>query len=106
MAATFGVGSLPSGASAPANTAVKTTSVKESVETYQYRDETGVTKKLIAGKLKTTEVTLDVIGSPSLAAVAAGAFAEGTLKMVGAKITESNEGAPEGSVTFKGFATA
>ena len=75
MAATFGVGSLPSGASAPANTAVKTTSVKESVETYQYRDETGVTKKLIAGKLKTTEVTLDVIGSPSLAAVAAGAFA-------------------------------
>ena len=47
-----------------------------------------------------------MIGSPSLAAVAAGAFAEGTLKMVSAKITESNEGAPEGSVTFKGFATA
>jgi hypothetical protein len=106
MAATFGVGSLPSGASAPANTAVKTASIKESVETYPYRDETGVTKKLIAGKLKTTEVTLDVIGSPSLAAVAAGTFAEGTLKMVSAKITESNEGAPEGSVTFKGFATA
>jgi hypothetical protein len=106
MAATFGVGSLPSGASAPANTAVKTASIKESVETYPYRDETGVTKKLIAGKLKTTEVTLDVIGSPSLAAVAAGAFSEGTLKMVSAKITESNEGAPEGSVTFKGFATA
>ena len=106
MAATFGVGSLPSGASAPANTAVKTASIKESVETYPYRDETGVTKKLIAGKLKTTEVTLDVIGSPSRAAVAAGAFAEGTLKMVSAKITESNEGAPEGSVTFKGFASA
>lgn len=106
MAATFGVGSLPSGSSAPANTAVKTANIKESVETYQYRDETGVTKKLIAGKLKTTEVTLDVIGSPSLAAVAAGGFAEGTLKMISAKISESNEGAPEGSVTFKGFATA
>ena len=44
MAATFGVGTLPTGATAPANTAVKTASIKESVETYQYRDETGVTK--------------------------------------------------------------
>lgn len=105
MPATFGIGSLPSGASAPSDTAVKTATTKESVDTYNYRDETGVTKKLLAGKLKTTEVTLDVIGSPSLAAVAAGAFAEGTLKMVSAKISESNDGAPEGTVTYKGYET-
>lgn len=103
MSANFGVGTLPSGASAPADTAVKTASIKESVETYQYRDETGVTKKLLPGKLKTKEVTLDLIGSPSLAAVVAGNFTEGTMKMMSAKITESNEGAPEGSVTFKSF---
>lgn len=103
MPATFGIGSLPSGASAPNDTAVKSATTKESVDTYNYRDETGVTKRLLAGKLKTTEVTLDVIGSPSLAAVAAGPFGEGTLKMVSAKISESNDSAPEGTVTYKGY---
>ena len=105
MAASFGVGTLPTGAAAPQDTAVKTCTTKESVETYPYRDENGITKKLLAGKLKTTEVTLDLVGSPSLAAVVAGDFTEGTLKQVSAKLSQSNEGAPEGSVTFKAYET-
>ena len=105
MPITFGVGTLPLSIMAPTDTVIKSMSVKESIDTYQYRDETGVTKKLISGNLITKEVTLEVLGKPSLADVAASQIlAVDTKEQVSAKFTQNNEGMPEGSVTFKAFA--
>jgi len=105
MAATFGAGTVPSGAAVAQDGLLRSHSTKESVETYPYRDGTGETKEFLPGKLKTTEVTVEFFGAADLSAVSAGAFTGGTLKMVSAKTTESNEGAPEGTHTYKAFAT-
>jgi hypothetical protein len=104
MAVTFGVGTLPLSITAPTDTVIKSMSVKESIDTYQYRDETGITKKLIPGNLITKEVTLEVLGKPALADVAATEIlAVDTKEQVSAKFTQNNEGMTEGSVTFKAF---
>jgi hypothetical protein len=105
MAATFGAGTVPSGAAVGTDGLLRSHSTKESCETYNYRDGTGETKEFLPGKLLTKEVSVDFYGSADLSAAAAGAFTAGTLKMVSAKTTESNEGAPEGTHTYKTFST-
>jgi len=104
MAATFGA-TLPDGTAVGSDGLLRSHSTKESVETFNYRDETGETKELLSGKLKTTEVTVEFFGAATLASVIAGAFTEDTLKMVSAKTSESNEGVPEGTHTYKSYST-
>jgi hypothetical protein len=86
----------------PADGLIRSVSTKESVETYSYRDATGVTKVLLPGKVKTTEKTAEFYGNPSLS-LTAGAFASGTAKLVASKVSQSNEGVPEGSQTTKAY---
>jgi hypothetical protein len=104
MAATFGA-TLPSNTVVGTDGLLRSVSTKESVETYPYRDGTGETKKFLPGNLTTTEVTVEFFGAADLSAVTAGAFTSNTLKMVSAKTTESNEGVPEGTHTYKAFVT-
>ena len=90
------------GASVPADCVLKSTSVKESVETYTYRDASGTTVKAIPGKMVTSECTLEVIGSAPLT-ITAGAFASGTYKQISVKVTEGNIEFPASSLVFKKF---
>ena len=105
MAATFGAGSLPGGPAVGSDGLLRSHSTKESCETYSYRDGTGETKEFLPGALLTKEVSVEFYGSANLSGVAAGAFTAGTLKMVSAKVSESNEGAPEGTHTYKTYST-
>lgn len=102
MPATFGAGTLPTGMTLPTDGLIRSVSTKESVETFSYRDATGVTKVLLPGKLKTTEKTAEFYGAPSLT-LTAGAFASGTAKLVASKLSQNNEGVPEGSQTTKTY---
>jgi hypothetical protein len=103
MAATFAISSLPSGTSAPADCAIQSVETKESVDKSTYRDGTGVTVGAIPHKLKTTEVTLEFKGKVPLSGVTAGAFTEGTLKLVGAKFSETVDDVPSGTQTYKTY---
>jgi hypothetical protein len=105
MPATFGAGTVPAGTAVGAEGILRSVTTKESVDTSNYRDGTGETKWLLANKLKTTEVTVEFYGNANLAGVSAGAFTDGSLKMVAAKVTESNEGPPEGTHTYKSYTT-
>lgn len=93
---------MPTGMTLPGDGLLRSVSKKESVETYSYRDASGVTKVLLPGKVKTTETTAEFYGSPSLS-LSAGSFSAGTAKLVAAKVSETNEGVPEGSFTTKTF---
>ena len=86
----------------PTDGYIRSITTKESVETFSYRDGTGVTKCFLPGKVKTTEKTAEFYGSPSLT-MTAGAFASGTAKLVASKISQNNEGVPEGSQTTKTY---
>lgn len=103
MAATFAIPSLPGGVTAPDDCAVQSVETKESAESSNYRDQNGVTVGVIPHKLITREVTIEVVGRPSLIGVIAGAFTEGTLKQVSAKFSESVDGPPSGSVVYKTY---
>jgi hypothetical protein len=103
MAATFGAGTLPTGTAIGTDGILRSVTTKESVDTFPLRDGTGVTKQLVPGKTKTTEITVEFYGNPNLASVSAGAFTLGTLKMVSAKLSESNEGVPEGAHVYKSY---
>lgn len=105
MAATFGAGTVPGGTAVGTDGLLRSVTSKDSVETFNYRDATGETKEFLPGALKTTETTVEFYGAATLASVSAGAFTGGTLKMVSAKTSESNEGVPEGSHTYKTFST-
>jgi len=105
MPATFGAGTLPTGTAIGADGILRSVTTKESVDTFPLRNGTGVTTQLIPGKTKTTEITVEFYGGPTLASVAAGAFTLNTLKMVSAKLSESNEGVPEGTHVYKSYAT-
>jgi hypothetical protein len=104
MAATFGA-TLPNNTVIGTDGLLRSSSTKVSVEAFPYRDGTGETKKFLPGNLRTTEITVEFFGAADLSAVTAGAFTPGTIKMVSAKTTESNEGVPEGTHTYKGYST-
>ncbi len=76
---------------------------KETVENSTYRDQNGVTVGVIPHKLRTREVTPGVIGRPPLTGVIAGAFTEGTLKLMSAKFTENVDGPPSGTLSYKTY---
>lgn len=82
---------------------LRSVTTKESVDTFPLRDANGVTVQLVPGKTKTTEITVEFYGDAVLSSVSAGAFSEGTIKMVSAKISQSNEGVPEGTHTYKSY---
>jgi hypothetical protein len=103
MAATFGAATLPGSLSVPTDCAVQSVEVKESADKSRYRGGDGVSVGLVPHKLKTTEVTINLKGKVPLSSVTAGAFTEGTLKLVSAKFTESVDDVPEGSQTFKAY---
>lgn len=106
MAATFAATStLETGVSVPTDCAVQSEETKESAESSSYRDGSGVTVGLIPHKLLTKEVTLEVKGKVPLTGVVAGAFTEGTLKLVAAKFTETVDDVPSGSLTYKAYST-
>ena len=103
MAATFGAGTLTAPVAVGTDGLLRSVTSKNSVETYPYRNANGVTEVLLPGKLRTNETTVEFYGAAALASVAGGAFTQGTLKLVSAKTSESNEGVPEGSHTYKSF---
>jgi hypothetical protein len=103
MAATFGA-TLPAGTATGAGGLLRSTSSKTSVETFNFRDSAGVTKEFKSGLLS-REVTVEFWGAADLSSVAAGAFTAGTLKMVSAKISESNDAIPAGTHTYKSYGT-
>lgn len=105
MAATFGAGTVPSGTAVGTDGLLRSHSTKESCETFNYRDGTGQTKEFFAGKLLTKEVTVEFYGGADLSGPVAAAFTSGTLKMVSAKTSQSNEGAPEGTHIYKSYST-
>lgn len=94
---------MPPGTTLPDSGLLRSVSKKESVETYSYRDHTGLTKVLIPGKVITTETTAEFYGSSDVSAVAAGVMVAGQAKIVSAKVSETNEGVPEGSFTTKTY---
>jgi hypothetical protein len=101
MPATFGA--TTQGGTVPSGGYLRSSSKKESVETFPYRNASGVTTELLPGNMKTTEVTIEFHGDAALGSVTAGAFTGGTLKLVSAKVSQSNEGAPEGTHTYKSY---
>ena len=101
MAATFGA-KLPTGVSTPTDCVLKSTSEKESVEIYTYRDKDGLTVRAVPGKMKTFECTAEFIGKAPLT-LTAGDFATGTYRQTNVKITESNSEFPASTTTFKKF---
>jgi hypothetical protein len=103
MAASFGINALPSGTAAPSDCAIQSTETKESVDKSTYRDGNGVTIGAIPHKLKTTEVNLEFKGKVPLAGVTPGAFTEGTLKLVGAKFSETVDDVPSGTLNYKAY---
>lgn len=101
MATTFGA-KLPSGVTKPADCVLKSTSEKESVEIYTYRDENGITVRALPGKMKTFECTVELIGKAPLT-LTAGDFSTGAYRQTNVKITESNSEFPASTLTFKKF---
>lgn len=103
MAATFGAIAV-TGAAVPADCVLKSTSVKESIDTHTYRNASGVTAVAVPGKLVTTECSIEVTGKAPLT-LTAGAFSSGTYKQISAKVSEGNTEFPSSSITYKKFAT-
>jgi hypothetical protein len=104
MPATFGAAVLPDGVEAQTDCVVQSLSDKSSVETYSYRNEVGVTVKLVPGKMITREVTLETIGKGSIA-LTGGAYAAGVLKKLSVKVSESNDDFQKTTETFKSYST-
>ena len=63
------------------------------------RDETGITVKAVPKPMVTRTVNLKGKGDANLAAVAAGSFAAGVLRITEAKQSESNEDFPDFEIT-------
>lgn len=78
----------------PENATTEEFSVETSVEPRTIRDKTGVTKHVQPLAHSTTNFTRRGRGAASLAAVAAGAIAEGTAKIVSARNTQTNDDFP------------
>lgn len=104
MAATFSVTDLH-GFTEPTGAVIQQISYKESIESYKVRDKSATTVRNIPGKLKTTEMTVEMEGNVALTGVTPGAFTEGELKEVRVRNTQSNEGVPTSTVTLKAYET-
>jgi len=104
MPATFGVTTLH-GFTVPVGCLARQIAFKESIESVKKRSALGVTVRNIPGKLKTTEMTVELEGSAPLSLVTSGAFTEGTLKAVRVRGSESNEDTPQSTVTLKAYET-
>ena len=98
MPAHLGVASTY-GLSAPAGGYVQESSREDSVEIATIRDESGITVKAVPKPLVTRTVNLKGKGDANLAAVAAGSFAAGVLRVTEAKQSESNEDFPDFEIT-------
>lgn len=105
MAATFSVTTTPAGFTVPTGCVVKKISDKESIETVKYRGPTGVGIRNIPKKLKTREVTVDMIGITPLSLCVAGDFASGALKVVRVRNQEVGDDVPSSTVTLKAYST-
>ena len=92
VASTFGL-------SAPAGGYVQESSREDSVEIATIRDESGITVKAVPKPMVTRTVNLKGKGDANLAAVAAGSFAAGVLRVTEAKQSESNEDFPDFEIT-------
>ena len=92
VASTFGL-------SAPAGGYVQESSREDSVEVATIRDESGITVKAVPKPMVTRTVNLKGKGDANLAAVAAGSFAAGVLRITEAKQSESNEDFPDFEIT-------
>ena len=98
MPAHLGVASTY-GLSAPAGGYVQESSREDSVEIATIRDESGITVKAVPKPMVTRTVNLKGKGDANLAAVAAGSFAAGVLRVTEAKQSESNEDFPDFEIT-------
>jgi hypothetical protein len=83
------------GLSAPAGGYVHESSREDSIEIATIRNESGVTVKAVPKPMVTRTVNLKGKGDANLAAVAAGSFAAGVLRVTEAKQSESNDDFPD-----------
>ena len=80
---------------APTGGHVQESTREQSREVATIRNASGVTVIAVAKPLVTTDVTIKGKGDPVLAGVTTGAFTSGTLKIISAKGTESNDDFPD-----------
>ena len=104
MPATFGVTDLHS-FTVPVGCIARQIAFKESIENIKKRSSLGVTVRNIPGKLKTTEMTVELDGAAPFSLVTPGEFAEGVLKATRVRGQESNEDTPQSTVTLKAYET-
>lgn len=88
VADTFGI-------TEPVGGFVSESSRETSLEVATVRDKDGKIRVAKPKRLITEEVTIKGKGDPNIAGVTAGAFAEGVLKVVSAKSTETNDDFPD-----------
>lgn len=98
MPASFGVINT-FGLAAPAGGHVQESSSEASVDVATIRNALGVTVKAVPKPLVTKTVTIKGKGDAALAAVAAGSFTAGTLRITSAKQSESNDDFPDFEIT-------
>lgn len=101
--AVFGIQSLPTGITEPEDCAIQSIDIEETVDRSSYRNKEGVTIALVPHKLKTISATVNLKGKVALTGVAAGAFTEGTLKVVSSKFGETVDDVPSSTIAYKAY---
>lgn len=89
--------------SAPSGGYVNEAEQDQSVDVATVRDENGVTKVALPKKMITETQTIKGKGDAGLAAVTAGAFSAGTIKIISAKQTETNDDFPDFEIVGKKY---
>ena len=97
------IGVLSSFLPAPAGGYVHESTRETSIEVDPVKDSNGVTVAADLKPLVTMKVTIKGVGDPGLASVAAGAINTGTLFIVSAKRSETNEKRPEFEISAVGY---
>jgi len=106
MAAHFGVALGDVDLAAPAGGYVYEAESDESIEVAEVRDEDGNVVIAKPKKMITETQVIKGKGDPAIAAVTAGGFTSGTVKIVSAKGSESQDDFPDFEITGRKFSNA
>lgn len=89
--------------SAPSGGYVNEAEKEQSIDVATVRDENSVTKVAKAKKMITETQTIKGKGDAALSAVTTGSFSSGTIKIVSAKQTETNDDFPDFEIVGKKY---
>lgn len=104
MAATFSIQNITD-LTEPTGGYINEADVDSSIDVAEVRDEAGNIVIAKPKKLITETQTIKGKGDPALAGVTAGGFTEGTVKIIEAKGTETNEDFPDFEITGRVYRT-